>query len=131
MASSCSIVVTTDICVPISSLSDAIGLVQRAVEADGLTAPILGHVGDGNFHTLFVLPPNDTQAWAKARAINERMIDFALSVGGTCTGEHGIGIGKRQSLVREHGAGSVAIMRRVKEALDPQGIMNPGKIFLD
>ena len=122
---------TTDICVPISSLADAIGLVQRAVEADGLTAPILGHVGDGNFHTLFVLPPDDAQAWAKARAINERMIDFALSVGGTCTGEHGIGIGKRQSLVREHGAGSVAIMRRVKEALDPQGIMNPGKIFLD
>ncbi len=125
------VVWTTDICVPISSLADAIGLVQRVVEADGLTAPILGHVGDGNFHTLFVLPPDDADAWAKARAINEKMIDFALSVGGTCTGEHGIGMGKRQSLLREHGGQSVAVMRRVKDALDPKGIMNPGKIFLD
>ncbi len=125
------IVWTTDICVPISSLADAIGLVQREVAAAGLTAPILGHVGDGNFHTLFVLPPGDHEAWAKAKTINEMMIHFALSVGGTCTGEHGIGIGKRQSLLREHGTESLATMRRIKDALDPRGIMNPGKIFLD
>jgi D-lactate dehydrogenase (cytochrome) len=122
---------TTDICVPISSLCAAITLVQDAVAKAGLIAPILGHVGDGNFHTLFVLPPEDSDAWAKAKEINEAMIAFALSVGGTCTGEHGIGIGKRAALVREHGADSVAVMRRIKDALDADGLFNPGKIFLD
>ncbi len=125
------VVWTTDICVPVSQLTTAITLVQDAVAKAGLTAPILGHVGDGNFHTLFVLPPGDSAAWEKAKAINEMMVDFALSVGGTCTGEHGIGTGKRDALIREHGAESVAVMRRVKDALDPKGLFNPGKIFLD
>ena len=125
------VVWTTDICMPVSRLTDAITLVQNAVAEAGLTAPILGHVGDGNFHTLFVLPPDDRDAWAKAKAINEAMVDFALSVGGTCTGEHGIGTGKRDALIREHGAESVAVMRRIKDALDPRGLFNPGKIFLD
>jgi D-lactate dehydrogenase (cytochrome) len=125
------VVWTTDICVPISKLCDAITLVQDEVTKTGLTAPILGHVGDGNFHTLFVLPPNDTAAWENAKMINEKMINFALSVGGTCTGEHGIGIGKRTYMLREHGPDSIDIMRAIKAALDPKGIMNPGKIFLD
>jgi D-lactate dehydrogenase (cytochrome) len=126
-----SVVWTTDICVPISKLCEAITLVQNAVDKAGLTAPILGHVGDGNFHTLFVLPTKDEASWAAAKAINELMIDFALSVGGTCTGEHGIGLGKRHAMLREHGREAVAVMKRVKDALDPKGMLNPGKLFLD
>ncbi|VVT25240.1 Lactate dehydrogenase [Sphingomonas sp. EC-HK361] len=120
----------SDICVPISKLAEAIGRAQAAIAAAGLLAPILGHVGDGNFHVFFVLHPDDRDAWARAAKVNAAMIDFALSVGGTCTGEHGIGIGKREALVREHGADAVAVMRDIKRAIDPMGLMNPSKIFL-
>ena len=118
-------------CVPIGSLSEAIARARQAIAEAGLLAPILGHVGDGNFHVFFILRPDDAEGWDKARAVNEEMIAHALSVGGTCTGEHGIGIGKRHALVREHGAQGVALMRRIKRALDPQDLFNPGKIFLD
>ena len=121
----------TDICVPISHLSDAITRAKTAIQASGLFAPILGHVGDGNFHVFFILQVEDMARWDKARIINEAMIDHALSVGGTCTGEHGIGLGKREAMRREHGANSVATMRQIKNALDPSGLFNPGKIFLD
>jgi D-lactate dehydrogenase (cytochrome) len=121
----------TDVCVPISHLADAIGRVQAEVERTGLLAPILGHVGDGNFHVFFVLDPADEGGWAKARAINEAMVAHALSVGGTCTGEHGIGIGKREALLLEHGAGAVELMRRLKQAIDPEGLLNPSKLFGD
>lgn len=121
----------TDICVPISHLSDAITRAKTAIQASGLFAPILGHVGDGNFHVFFILHAEDMASWDKARIINEAMIDHALSVGGTCTGEHGIGLGKREAMRREHGANSVATMRQIKNALDPSGLFNPGKIFLD
>lgn len=121
----------SDICVPISHLGDAIGRAKAAIEAAGLFAPILGHVGDGNFHVFFILPPQDQDSWAKAKTINDAMVAHALSVGGTCTGEHGIGIGKREAMVREHGGESVEIMRAIKRALDPNGLLNPGKIFLD
>ena len=121
----------TDICVPISHLSDAITRAKTAIQASGLFAPILGHVGDGNFHVFFILQVDDMARWDKARIINEAMIDHALSVGGTCTGEHGIGLGKREAMRREHGANSVATMRQIKNALDPSGLFNPGKIFLD
>jgi D-lactate dehydrogenase (cytochrome) len=121
----------TDICVPISHLSDAITRAKKAIEASGLFAPILGHVGDGNFHVFFILQAEDMASWDKARIINEAMIDHALSVGGTCTGEHGVGLGKREAMRREHGAESVATMRQIKNALDPSGLFNPGKIFLD
>lgn len=121
----------TDVCVPISSLANAIGRVQAQVEEAGLLAPILGHVGDGNFHVFFVLPPDDERAWARAREINEAMVEHALAVGGTSTGEHGIGIGKRDALVREHGPEAVLLMRRLKDALDPHGMLNPGKLFRD
>lgn len=122
---------TTDICVPISQLTDAIGRAKAAIAEAGLFAPILGHVGDGNFHVIFALPPDDPASWDKARRVNEAMIAHALSVGGTCTGEHGIGIGKRDHMLREHGADSIALMRRIKDALDPGGLFNPGKIFKD
>jgi D-lactate dehydrogenase (cytochrome) len=119
----------TDVCVPISSLGDSISRVQAEIEEAGLVAPILGHVGDGNFHVFFVLPPDDERAWARARAINDGMVERALAVGGTCTGEHGIGIGKRGALVQEHGAEAVMLMRRLKDSIDPHGILNPGKLF--
>ena len=121
----------SDICVPISKLGTAIGQAKAAIDKAGLFAPILGHVGDGNFHVFFILLPDDPNSWNKAKIINEAMIDYALSVGGTCTGEHGIGLGKREAMVREHGAPSLAVMRAVKDALDPAGLFNPGKIFLD
>jgi D-lactate dehydrogenase (cytochrome) len=122
---------STDICVPISKLAGAISGARKAIDAAGLLAPILGHVGDGNYHVFFVLRRDDPAGWARARAVNEELIDYALSVGGTCTGEHGIGIGKRGALVREHGADAVALMRRIKAAIDPAGLMNPGKIFAE
>lgn len=120
----------TDICVPISQLAAAIEGAHEGIAAAGLTAPILGHVGDGNYHVFFVLDPEDTAGWKAAAAVNRRMIDFALAVGGTCTGEHGIGLGKREALVREHGEAAVSVMQRIKQALDPDNRFNPGKIFL-
>jgi D-lactate dehydrogenase (cytochrome) len=120
----------SDICVPISKLADAIGSTHMAIEKAGLIAPILGHVGDGNYHVFFVLRPDDRDGWERARAVNEMMIDYALAVGGTCTGEHGVGLGKREALVREHGGAAVALMRQIKAAIDPAGLMNPGKIFV-
>jgi D-lactate dehydrogenase (cytochrome) len=122
---------TTDICVPISDLNDAIVRAKAAISAADLFAPIVGHVGDGNFHVIFMLMPDDQPSWAKATEINEAMIAHALSVGGTCTGEHGIGLGKRAAMLREHGAPAVDMMRRIKHALDPTGLFNPGKMFLD
>lgn len=121
---------STDICVPISRLAEAIGSARAAIDAAGLVAPILGHVGDGNYHVFFVLKPGDAVGWAAAKRINEQMIDFALSVGGTSTGEHGVGVGKRAALVREHGHDAVDLMRCLKGAVDPEGLLNPGKIFL-
>ena len=119
----------TDICVPISHLADAIAQAQAGIAAAGLTAPILGHVGDGNFHVFFILDPDNKDEWAQAKHVNEAMIAHALSVGGTCTGEHGIGLGKRDALLREHGADAVNAMHSIKRALDPHNLMNPGKIF--
>ena len=93
-----------------------------------MTAPIAGHVGDGNFHLAFVLRPGDEKAFAAAAGVNERLVGRALTMGGTCTGEHGIGIGKLSALSAEHGP-AVAVMAAVKTALDPQHIMNPGKVL--
>ena len=120
----------TDICVPISQLADAIAQAQAGIAAANLTAPILGHVGDGNFHVFFILDPDNADEWARAKEVNEAMITHALSVGGTCTGEHGIGLGKRDALLREHGNDAINAMRSIKRALDPHNLMNPGKIFI-
>ncbi len=100
------------------------------IDANRLLAPIVGHVGDGNFHLSFVLDPDDADEMARIEAVNERMIARALAMGGTCTGEHGVGYGKIQFLEHEHGPGALAVMRSLKQALDPDGIMNPGKIVL-
>ncbi|MFV1987111.1 MAG: FAD-binding oxidoreductase [Gemmatimonadota bacterium] len=117
----------TDVCVPVSRLADAITQVRADIDAAGLTAPIVGHVGDGNFHVLFLLDPGDEDQMASASHVNSRMIDRAIAVGGTCTGEHGVGFGKMGYLKDEHGEGLHA-MRLLKHALDPSGIMNPGKV---
>jgi D-lactate dehydrogenase (cytochrome) len=117
----------TDVCVPISRLAECLLETRRDVDAAGLLAPIVGHVGDGNFHLVFVLDPEDKEGWTQAEAVNKRMVERALAMGGTCTGEHGIGYGKIKYLNAEHGE-AVAIMRQLKSALDPDNIMNPGKI---
>jgi D-lactate dehydrogenase (cytochrome) len=119
-----------DVCVPVSALAHAVQAARADIDVAGLIAPIVGHVGDGNFHVLFLLDPAAHEEHACAQRVYDRMIERALAAGGTCTGEHGIGFGKRASLVREHGEAAVAVMRRLKDALDPLGILNPGKIFL-
>ncbi len=120
----------TDVVVPISLLDEAILGTQADIAASGLTAPIVGHVGDGNFHTVILVPP-EPDGLARAWELDKKIVARALSLGGSCSGEHGVGIGKREFLEREHGAETLAVMRSIKTALDPRGIMNPGKIFLN
>jgi D-lactate dehydrogenase (cytochrome) len=118
----------TDVCVPISRLAECIFETKQEIEASGLLAPIVGHVGDGNFHVCFIIDPDDEAEMARSQEINERMVLRALAMGGTCTGEHGIGYGKMDFLTAEHGE-AVSVMRQVKQALDPDNIMNPGKML--
>jgi D-lactate dehydrogenase (cytochrome) len=121
--------VVADVCVPISGLAACVEATRREIDAAGLIAPIVGHVGDGNFHVLFLLKPGDAEEHARMERVYDAMIDHAHRLDGTCTGEHGIGLGKRDKLVAEFGAPVVALMRRLKEAWDPHGILNPGKVF--
>lgn len=118
----------TDICVPISRLAECIEETKRDLADSGIEAPIIGHVGDGNFHTLLTFDPDDPEEVARCKAFNERLILRALAMDGTCTGEHGIGSGKMGFLESEHGE-AVGVMRAVKIALDPTNIMNPGKVL--
>jgi len=117
----------TDVCVPISELADAIERAKADLATSDLYAPLVGHVGDGNFHFCYILDPADSEEFARAEQHYERMIERALAVGGTCTGEHGIGSGKRSFLEREHPQG-VRLMRALKAALDPTSTLNPGKV---
>jgi D-lactate dehydrogenase (cytochrome) len=117
----------TDVCVPISKLAECILETKKDIEESGLLAPMVGHVGDGNFHLVYVLNPDDPEELKRASAHNDRMIARALAMGGTCTGEHGIGYGKMAFLQAEHGE-AVSLMRSIKMALDPDNIMNPGKV---
>ncbi len=120
----------TDAIVPISRLAELILGAKADIAASGLSAPIVGHVGDGNFHTVILVPPEPDgldRAWALDRKIAAR----ALSLEGSCSGEHGIGLGKREFLEQEAGVEALAVMRSIKAALDPHGIMNPGKLFLN
>ncbi len=119
----------TDACVPISRLAECIEATRQDIEAHpGVIAPIFGHVGDGNFHLVYLLDPKDPDDLACAEAINDRMVRRALAVGGTCTGEHGIGCHKLDFLEAEHGE-AVGMMRQIKRALDPGNVMNPGKVL--
>jgi D-lactate dehydrogenase (cytochrome) len=118
----------TDVCVPISRLAECIVATEQDVAASFLPAPIVGHVGDGNFHLVIVLNPNDPREVAEAELLNERLVHRALSLDGTCTGEHGVGCGKIDFLLTEHGE-AVSVMRAIKKAIDPDNIMNPGKIL--
>jgi D-lactate dehydrogenase (cytochrome) len=116
----------TDACVPISRLTDCVMQTKAAIDASGLVAPIVGHVGDGNFHLVVLFDPNDRAERAKAEALARDVSLRAIAMGGTCTGEHGIGSHKLDALVAEHGD-AVALMRTIKRALDPRNILNPGK----
>jgi D-lactate dehydrogenase (cytochrome) len=118
----------TDVCVPISRLAECIIETQKDLAGSLLPTPIVGHAGDGNFHVCFVLNPNDPREIEEAERLNERMVHRALSLDGTCTGEHGIGCGKIDLLLAEHGE-AVSIMHAIKTAIDPDNIMNPGKIL--
>ena len=119
---------TTDVCVPISRLAECI----TDTDADNHTASfpvcLVGHAGDGNFHLIFPLDPNDPAELEKAEYVNARLIERALAVGGTCSGEHGVGLGKMAYLPREHGE-ALEVMKTIKRALDPDNRMNPGKML--
>ena len=118
---------TTDVCLPISRLADCIEATKKDIEQSGLLAPIVGHVGDGNFHVMLSVDPGNEEEMRVAQGINQRMVQRAIQMEGTCTGEHGVGVGKRDYLDHELGVTTVETMRRVKAALDPFGLMNPGK----
>jgi len=118
----------TDVCVPISRLAECVTATQREIAELKLVAPILGHVGDGNFHLTLLVDMDDADEVKRAKILMERLVELALSMDGTCTGEHGVGQGKMKYLLAEHGAAALAVMASIKRALDPQNIMNPGKI---
>ena len=121
--------ISTDTCVPISRLADCLLESVDEVEASGIPYFLVGHVGDGNFHFGYLIDPNSAEERTKAEAMNHTLVARALSMGGTCTGEHGVGIHKMGFLLDETGTGAVDMMRAIKRALDPKNILNPGKIF--
>ena len=116
-------------CVPISRLSDALLDTVAEADASGIPYFLVGHVGDGNFHMGYLIDPDDAAERDRAEALNHQVVQRALKLGGTCSGEHGVGLHKMGFLVEEAGAGAVAMMRSIKQALDPDNIMNPGKVF--
>jgi D-lactate dehydrogenase (cytochrome) len=121
---------TTDVCVPISDLPDALRHARETIRSHGLDGAILGHIGDGNYHAVFPVDSSDAEELENAEQVNAEIVDYALARGGTCTGEHGIGSGKTSHLEKEHGD-SLPFMRAIKNLADPNGIMNPGKIFAE
>ena len=121
-------VLSTDVCVPISALAACVTATRQDIDRLGLLAPIVGHVGDGNFHVMPLIDASDPEERRRVQAFLDRLVERALSCGGTCTGEHGIGQGKINYLAAEHGPG-VEVMAAIKKALDPLNILNPGKIF--
>jgi D-lactate dehydrogenase (cytochrome) len=120
--------IATDVCVPISRLAECVTATQRDIAESCLLAPIVGHVGDGNFHLTLLVDMTDGHEVMRAEGLSERLVERALAMEGTCTGEHGVGQGKMKYLTDEHGEAALAVMREVKRALDPHGLMNPGKI---
>jgi len=120
--------VTTDVCVPISRLAECVVETQRDIDASRLLAPIVGHVGDGNFHLTLLVDMDDADEVVRAKALVERLVERALAMDGTCTGEHGVGQGKMKYMLAEYGEPALGSMRAIKRALDPLDILNPGKI---
>lgn len=119
----------TDVCVPISRLAECIVQAKRDHERAPFPWPLVGHVGDGNFHLMYILDPSNENELAEARRLSSQLVERALEMGGTCSGEHGVGTGKMNYLPAEHGAEALLAMREIKRALDPDNRMNPGKIF--
>ncbi|HWI28982.1 MAG TPA: FAD-linked oxidase C-terminal domain-containing protein, partial [Stellaceae bacterium] len=117
----------TDVCVPISRLAPCIAETRADIQASSLTGGMVGHVGDGNFHVGILVDPARPEEIAEATRLNERLVQRAIAMDGTCTGEHGVGYGKMPFLIAEHGE-ALSVMRTLKKALDPDNIMNPGKI---
>src|SRR5438552_10873203 len=117
----------TDVCVPISRLAECIAETKQDLAQSTIPSALAGHVGDGNFHLIFMIDPEKPEEIAEASRLNDRMVARALAMEGTCTGEHGIGYGKMDFMIAEHGP-AIEVMRSIKQALDPNGIMNPGKI---
>ncbi|XP_059856822.1 probable D-lactate dehydrogenase, mitochondrial isoform X3 [Delphinus delphis] len=120
---------STDVCVPISRLPEILVQTKEDLQASGLTGTIVGHVGDGNFHCILVVDPEDHEELLRVKAFAEQLVRRALALRGTCTGEHGIGLGKRQLLQEEVGTVGIETMRQLKATLDPRGLMNPGKVL--
>jgi D-lactate dehydrogenase (cytochrome) len=123
-----SIAYVTDVCVPVSRLAECIVKTKELLKQTRLPAPLFGHVGDGNFHVLLLIDPASDTEWGEAQSLNQRIVELALELEGTCTGEHGIGLGKLDALTQEHGE-AVEVMRAIKQALDPHHLMNPGKVL--
>ena len=121
--------VATDVCVPISRLADCVTETEEDLKRLKLQSPIVGHVGDGNFHCSLLCDVDDHDEMARGEDFMHRLVERALGMGGTCTGEHGIGQGKQKYLEAEIGPEAIEAMRAVKQALDPQNIFNPGKIL--
>jgi D-lactate dehydrogenase (cytochrome) len=121
--------VIADVCVPVSALAECVAEARDRIDAAGLVAPILGHVGDGNFHVIFLPMPDAPEELAAVDRVYGGIVAHALSLGGTCTGEHGIGLGKKAKLLDESGMDVVSLMESIKRVWDPKGILNPGKIF--
>jgi D-lactate dehydrogenase (cytochrome) len=115
------------VCVPISRLAECVLETRADVQNDGILAALVGHVGDGNFHLIFPLAPGDEEELQKAKEVNARLITRALAMGGTVSGEHGVGVGKMAYLEAEHGE-ALEVMKAIKRALDPENRMNPGKM---
>jgi D-lactate dehydrogenase (cytochrome) len=123
-------ITATDVCVPISRLADCVEETRRDLDRSGLVGAILGHVGDGNFHVSLLMDAGDAGEVAQAEAFIARLVERALALEGTCTGEHGVGQRKMKYLEAEHGPEALAVMRALKRAIDPDNIMNPGKIVM-
>ena len=120
---------STDVCVPLSKLAECVVGAEHDLRQSYLPAPIFGHVGDGNFHVCLLLDPNKPEELVEAERLNHAIVHRALAAGGTCTGEHGVGLHKIDFMLEEHGQVAIDTMRAIKQALDPQNLMNPGKIF--
>lgn len=120
---------TTDVCVPISRLAQCVDQATELLAKASFPSTIVGHVGDGNFHVLMLLDPNDAREWEESERLNRALVEMALSVDGTCTGEHGIGLHKLEFMQQEHGDAALELMWALKRAYDPGNILNPGKVL--